>query len=97
MDTITRELVTSLAAKQVRLGPVRHATCTDFVAKKKNFSLLTATTFRNLRQSVSLQNRFDSWVVKSATQLFNSYSNNVGKQVARFTLSLDKSDHGKAG
>ena len=96
MDTITRELVTSLAAKQVRLGPVRHATCTDFVAKKElfsnycnNFSQPTATCFA--------ENRFDSWVVKSATQLFNSYSSNVGKQVARVTVSLNKSEHSKAG
>ena len=97
LDTITRELVTSLAAKQVCLGPERNATCTDFVAKKKIFSLLTATTFRNLQQSVLLQNRFDSWVVKSATQLFNSYRSNAAKQVARFTVSLDKSEHSKAG
>ena len=65
--------------------------------KKKNFSLLTATTLRNLQQPVLLQNRFDSWVAKSATQLFNSKSSNVAKQDARFTVSLDKSEHSKAG
>ena len=88
----------SLTAKQVCHGPVRKTrNMYRFCCQKKNFSLLTATTFRNLQQSVSLQNRFDSWVVKSATQLFNSYSNNVAKQVARFTVSLNKSEHRKAG
>ena len=36
--------VTLLAAKKICLGPVKRATCADFVAKRITFSLHSATT-----------------------------------------------------
>ena len=75
--------LTSLAAKQVCLRPVKRATCTDFFAKVTSSTLLSATTFCHLQQRDLLQDRFDSWVVKRATSVFNLFCSNV-KQNARF-------------
>ena len=64
-----------------------------FFCKKKNLSLLSAATLipRPRQQPDLLQDRFDSWVVKS---LFNSFCNNITKQVAlfaaRFTVPYDQ-------
>ena len=41
-------------------------------------------SFRNLQQPDLLQDRFDSWLVKCAISLFNSFYSNVVNQVARF-------------
>ena len=38
----------------------------------------------NFQEHDLLQDKFDSWVVKRATTLFNSFNSNVAKQVARF-------------
>ena len=69
---------TSLAAKQVSLGPVKHKTCTDFVAKSRTtlYFLQPTATWFVARQS-------NSWEIKRATSLFNSCKN-FAKQVARF-------------
>jgi len=67
--------------KRSLLGPVKHEACRD---ANFNYSLLSATTFCNLQQPDLLQDRFDSWVVKCATSLFNFLFNNVAKQVAHF-------------
>jgi len=50
---------TSLAAKQVCLGPVKLSNMCRFWFKKQDYSLLCATTFRNLQQPDLLQDRFD--------------------------------------
>ena len=68
--------------------PVKRTTCTDFFKKKKNHSLHSATTFRNLQQPDLLLDRFDSWVVKRATSLFSSFCSNGTKQVAAFCCTL---------
>ena len=71
--------VTSLAAKQVCLGLVKHATCTDFVAKKE----LSATNLCNLQQPDLLQDRFEcGWYIN--TSLFNLFHTNVSKQDGHF-------------
>ena len=38
----------------------------------------------SFQQPDFLQDKFDSWVVKRARTLFNSFNSNVAKQVARF-------------
>ena len=53
-----------------------------FCCKTYNFFLLSATTFRNLQKPSSLQDKVDSWVVKRAKSLFNSFCTNVVNQVA---------------
>ena len=64
--------VTSLASKQVCLGPVIKPRNIDrFWCKNWNFSLVFATNFRNLYKPDLLQGRLHSWVVKCATSLFN--------------------------
>ena len=50
-------------------------TCADFVAKR-------ITSFCSLQQPSLLQDKVDSWVVKSAKSLFNSFCTNVVNQVA---------------
>ena len=57
-----------------------------FCCKWQNYSLISARTFRYLQQPDFLQDRFDSWVVKRATLLFNK--NNLHVFAARFTLPL---------
>ena len=52
-----------------------------FCCKKWNYSLLSAKTSRNLQQTGLLQDRFDSWVVKRATLLFDSFCSCVSNQV----------------
>ena len=74
----------SFVAKQVCFGPVKTRNMYRFCWKKYNYSLLSATTFRNLQQPDLLQDRFDSWLVKCAISLFNSFYSNVVNQVARF-------------
>ena len=72
----------SLVAKQVCLGPLKRATCIDFVAKSR-------TSLYFLQQlSTTFQDRFDSWVVKRATSLLNSFCSKVSKQVTRFSCSF---------
>ena len=75
--------VASLAAKQVCLGPVKRTTCAH-CCKTRSYCLLFARTFRNLKQTHLLQDRFDSWVVTCATSLFNLLCNSEAKQVPRF-------------
>ena len=53
-----------------------------FCCKMYNFFLLSATTFCNLQQHSLLQDKVDSWVVKCAKSLFNSFCTNVVNQVA---------------
>ena len=53
-----------------------------FCCKMYNFFLLSATTFRNLQQPSLLRDNVDSWVVKCAKSLFNSFCTNVANQVA---------------
>ena len=73
---------TSLAVKQVCLASVKSATSTVIICCKKwNHSLLSAKTSRNLQQTGLLQDRFDSWVVKRATLLFDSFCSCVANQV----------------
>ena len=50
-------------------------TCADFVAKR-------VTSFCSLQQPSLLQDKVDSWVVKCAKSLFNSFCTNVVNQVA---------------
>ena len=80
---------TSLAAKQVCLGGVKRATCTDFVLKRKLFSAF-ATTFCNLQRPNLLKGKFDSWVLKCTKSLFGSFSamlqNKLHVFVALFTV-----------
>ena len=45
--------VTSLSAKQVCLGPVKRATCTDFVLEKVEILSILSTGFASI-----LQNKF---------------------------------------
>ena len=52
----------------------------------RDFSRKSKAT-RNLHQPDLLQWRFDSWVVKRLTSLFNSFCSNVLKQDAHFFLS----------
>ena len=52
-----------------------------FCCKKWNYSLLSAKTSRNLQQTGLLQDRFDSWVVKRATLLFDSFCSCVANQI----------------
>ena len=79
---------TSLVAKQVCLGPLKRATCTDFVAKSR-------TSLYLLQQlSTTFQDRFDSWVVKRATSLLNSFCSKVSKQVSRFSCSFCRTFRG---
>ena len=62
LDKITlesRHTRTALAAKQVCLGPVKHATRTDVVSKKYNHSVLSLPTLRKLQQLDLLQKRFE--------------------------------------
>ena len=82
--TKQRSYFMSFVAKQVCFGPVKTRNVYRFCWKKYNYSLLSATTFRNLQQPVLLQDRFDSWLVKCAISLFNSFYSNVVNQVARF-------------
>ena len=74
----------SFVAKQVCFGSVKTRNMYRFCWKKYNYSLLSATTFRNLQQPDLFQDRFDSWLVKCAISLFNSFYSNVVNQVARF-------------
>ena len=60
-------------AKQVCHGPLKRASCTNFVAKSRA-TLLSATTFQDLQQPDLLQDRLRSWVVKRSTSLLNSFS-----------------------
>ena len=66
---------------------------------KWNYTLLSITTFCNLQHPDLLQGKFDSSVVKRAKPLFNSFWNNVAKQVARFCgliyriFTLNKTDN----
>ena len=62
----TRDL-SHLCLKQVCLGLVKRATCTEFLAESRFNSLFSATNFRNLQQSGWLQDRIDSWLIESAT------------------------------
>ena len=57
----------SLMPKQVSLGPLKRAICTEFLAESRFYSLFSATNFRNLQQSDWLQDRIDSWLIESAT------------------------------
>ena len=82
--TIQRSYFMSFVAKQVCFGPVKTRNMYRSVWKKYNYSLLSATTFRNLQQPDFLQDRFDSWLVKCAISLFNSFYSNAVNQVARF-------------
>ena len=75
--------VTSLAAKQVCLGLVKHATCTDFLPQIKNYSLLSATNLCNLQQLDLLQDRFECGRYIN-TSLFDLFCTNVSKQDAHF-------------
>ena len=68
------------------LGPVQRANTCIFCCKKQNYSLISARTFRYLQQPDLLQDRFDSWVVKRATLLFNK--NNLHVFAAPFTVPL---------
>ena len=74
----------SFVAKQVCFGSVKTRNMYRFCWKKYNYSLFSATTFRNLQQPDLLQDRFDSWLVKSALSLFNSFDSNVVNQVRPF-------------
>ena len=64
---------------------VRLATYTDFAAKStttfRNKVLQPATNWVDARQALT-------WLVKGATSLFNSFCNNVAKQVARFCCPI---------
>ena len=60
-------------AKQVCHGPLKRASCTNFVAKSRA-TLLSATTFQDLQQPDLLQDRLRSWVLKRSTSLLNSFS-----------------------
>ena len=77
--------VTSLAAQQVCLGPVKRASCTDFVPKSRT------TLYRHFLQQIFatcltwvVARQVWTWLAKRATSLFNSFCGNVAKQVARF-------------
>ena len=82
--TIQRSYFMSFVAKQVCFGPVKTRNMYRFFWEKYNYSLLSATTFRNLQQPDLLQDRFDSFLLKCAISLFNSFYSNVVNQVARF-------------
>ena len=56
--------------------------------QKQNFSLLFATTFRNLQQTDLLQDRIDSWMVKLATSLFCSFFQQCYKSSYTFFLPI---------
>ena len=47
--------VTSLAAKEVRFQSVKRATRTDFIAKKKNYSILTNHYFRSITRNTTIE------------------------------------------
>ena len=80
--------VTSFVAKQVCIGPLKHATCIDFVTKSR-------TNLYFLQQlSTTSQDRFDAWVVKRATLLLNSFCSNIAKQVTCFFCSFYRSFRG---
>ena len=64
----------SLAAKQVCLGPVKLATCTDFIVK-------SGTTLYFLHQPDLLLEKFKKFG-KRASSLFNSFCGNVAQQIA---------------
>ena len=51
--------VTSRAAEQVCLEPVKRATCIDFVAKSRTSLYFLQQIFRNLQQPDLLQDRFE--------------------------------------
>ena len=65
------------AAKQVCLGPVKRATCADFVGKNLPFVYI-------LQQLDLSQDWLNSRVVKRPISLFNSFYSEVAKQVALF-------------
>ena len=80
--------VTSLVAKQVCLGPLKRATCTDFVTKSR-------TSLYFLQQlSITFHDGFDAWVVKRATPLLNSFCSNIAKQVTCFFCSFYRTFRG---
>ena len=66
------------------LEPVKHASCTGFVAKSRTSLCFLRIPFRSLKQPDLWQDRFDSWAVKRVMSLFNSFCSNVVKKVARF-------------
>ena len=59
-----------------------------FCCKKWNYSLLSAKTSGNLRQTGLLQDRFDSCVAKRATFLFDSFCSCVVNQVVYLCCQL---------
>ena len=88
LDKITGESRHSRDLRQLLknkiVGPVKRATCTDFVAKRRTtpFFPQPATTWFVARQ-------FDSWVVNAQRGwLFNSFWSNVAKGDARFCCSF---------
>ena len=73
--------VTSFVAKQVCIGPLKRATCTDFVTKSR-------TSLYFLQQvSITFQDRFDAWVVKRATPLLNSFCSYIDCEQSLFFFS----------
>ena len=75
--TTPRTGLRSLAAKQVCFGPVKRATCTEFVAKK----------CRTCNKMICCRTGW-MWVVKRAAWLFNSFCSNVANKVARCLMHV---------
>jgi len=68
-------------------GPVKRATCTDFVAKRRTTPFFPS--FRNLQQPDLLQDSsIRGWLNAQRGWLFNSFCSNVAKRDARFCCSF---------
>ena len=85
MGVTTYTGVTSLAAKQVCLGPVKRATCTEFVAKSRT-TVFSAATFRYVQQPYFLQVWFVGGKIRNIVRFAAMLQNNSLVFAAHFSL-----------